>query len=62
MRPIATWTKPHIPLVKFQQFEMAEERIINRLKSIAMSLPAFKVELRKLRQLSVAHDLHKHNE
>ena len=55
--PIATWTKPHIPLVKFQQFEMAEERIINRLKSIAMSLPAFKVELKNFGSFP-SHTIH----
>ena len=44
--PMAGWTKPHITIAKFFQFEMMESRIINRLKMIAMSLPAFKVELK----------------
>jgi len=44
--PMANWTKPHITLVKFQQYEMMEPRIVNGLKMIGMSLPAFKVELK----------------
>ncbi|MGI8951922.1 MAG: 2'-5' RNA ligase family protein [Chitinophagaceae bacterium] len=38
--------KPHITLAMFQQYEMMEEKIINRLKLITMGLPAFKVELK----------------
>ena len=38
--------KPHITLATFQQIQMMEERIINRLKMIAMAMPAFKVELK----------------
>ena len=38
--------KPHIPLVNFVQYEMMEERIINRLRLVAMGYPPFKVELR----------------
>lgn len=37
---------PHITLVNFLQYEMMEERLINRLKVIGMSFPPFKVELR----------------
>lgn len=37
--------KPHIALVNFIQFEMIEERLVNRLKMIAMGYPAFKVAL-----------------
>ncbi|MEP6513749.1 MAG: 2'-5' RNA ligase family protein [Parafilimonas sp.] len=44
--PMATFTKPHITLVMFQQYEMMEPRIIQRLQLIAMSLPAFKVDLK----------------
>jgi 2'-5' RNA ligase len=44
--PSASWTKPQITLVKFVQYEMMEERIVNRLKTICMGLPAFKVELK----------------
>jgi len=42
----AKWGKPHLTLVNFVQYEMMEERIINRLKIIGMSYPPFKVELK----------------
>lgn len=38
--------KPHLSLVRFNQYEMMEERIINRLKMIAMGYHPFKVELK----------------
>ena len=41
--PTALWGKPHIALVKFFQRGMMEERIVNRLKPIAMGYPPFKV-------------------
>jgi 2'-5' RNA ligase len=44
--PSAEWGKPHLPLVRFSQMQMMEERIMNRLKIIAMAMPAFKVELK----------------
>jgi 2'-5' RNA ligase len=44
--PSAEWGKPNIALVKFSQLQMMEERIANRLKMVAMAMPAFKVELR----------------
>jgi 2'-5' RNA ligase len=44
--PSAQWGKPHITLLKFVQIKMMEERICNRLKMIAMAMPAFKVELK----------------
>ena len=44
--PSAMYSKPHITLVNFIQFEMMEERLLNRLKIIAMGYPAFKVELK----------------
>ena len=44
--PIAIYTKPHITLVNFVQFDMMEERIVNSLKTIAMGYPPFKVELK----------------
>ncbi len=43
---IASSFKPNLPLVVFSQLGMMEERIINRLKNIAMSFPPFKVELK----------------
>ena len=42
----ARWGKPHLALVNFVQYNMMEERIINRLKSIAMGFPPFKIELK----------------
>ena len=42
----ARWSKPQITIVNFHQYEMMEERIINRLRMIAMSYPPFKVELK----------------
>jgi 2'-5' RNA ligase len=44
--PSAEWSRPHITLVKFTRLQMMEERIANRLKMIAMAMPAFKVELK----------------
>src|SRR5690242_17472991 len=40
------WGKPHITLVNFVQYAMKEDRIINRLKTLAMGFAPFKVELR----------------
>jgi|SRR5687768_14285279 len=42
----ARWGKPHITLVNFVQYAMIEERIVNRLRTIAMGFPPFKVELK----------------
>ena len=42
----ARWGKPHLTLVNFVQYNMMEERIISRLKTIAMGYPPFKVELK----------------
>ncbi len=44
--PNALWGKPHVTLAKFAQLEMMEERIINRLKIVAMSYHPIKVELK----------------
>ncbi len=44
--PSAAFGKPHITLVKFNQLQMMEDRICNRLKMVAMAMPAFKVELK----------------
>ena len=38
--------KPNLALVRFTQYEMMEERIINRLKLVAMGFQSFKVELK----------------
>lgn len=42
----AKWGKPHITLVNFVQLEMMEERVVNRLKIIAMGHTPFKIELK----------------
>lgn len=42
----ARWSKPQVALVSFTQYEMMEERILNRLKQVAMSQFPFKVELK----------------
>jgi 2'-5' RNA ligase len=42
----AKWGKSHITLVNFVQYEMMEERIINRLKVVAMGQYPFKIELK----------------
>jgi len=42
----ARWGKPQVVLVNFLQYAMMEERITNRLRTIAMGYPAFKVELK----------------
>jgi 2'-5' RNA ligase len=44
--PQALWTKPHLMLVRFTQYAMMEERILNRLKTIAMGFYPVKIELR----------------
>jgi len=42
----AVYGKPHIPLVKFVQYQMMEERLVNRLKTVAMGYHPIKVELK----------------
>jgi 2'-5' RNA ligase len=44
--PQAMWTKPHMMLARFTQFEMMEERVTNRLRAIAMGFHPLKVELK----------------
>jgi 2'-5' RNA ligase len=41
-----SWGKPHVALVKFSQLEMLEERVVNRLKTVAMGYHPIKVELK----------------
>lgn len=38
--------RPHLTLVNFLQYEMMEERLINRLKTVAMGSQPIKVELK----------------
>ena len=40
-------SKANVGLVNFFNYEMMEERIINRLKTIALAYPPFKVELKE---------------
>ena len=56
----AKWGKPHITLVNFMQYEMMEERIVNRLRMVAMGSPAFKVELKDFGSFP-SHINFKHN-
>jgi 2'-5' RNA ligase len=42
----ATSGRPYLSLVNFMQYEMMEERIINRLRTVAMGYHPFKVELK----------------
>ncbi len=42
----ARWGKPHVTLVNFLQYGMMEERILHRLRTVAMGYPPFKVELK----------------
>ena len=44
--PMALGGKPHITLVRFTQWEMIEERIVNRIKAVAMGYHPFKIELK----------------
>jgi 2'-5' RNA ligase len=44
--PQALWNKPHLMLARFTQYEMMEEWILNRLKSIAMGFYPVKMELK----------------
>ncbi len=44
--PSALGGKPYVALVKFMQRSMVEERIISRLKPVAMGYPPIKVELK----------------
>lgn len=42
---MAVVLKPHISIVRFIQYEMNEQKIHNKLKTLSLSLPAFKVDL-----------------
>ena len=42
----ARFGKPHITLANFVQYQMKEERLVNRLKTVAMGHHPFKVELK----------------
>lgn len=42
----ARWGKPHVTLANFVQYEMMQERLVNRLRIVAMGTTPFKVELR----------------
>jgi 2'-5' RNA ligase len=44
--PQSVWGKPHLLLARFTQYEMMEERVLNRLKTIAMGFHPIKVELK----------------
>jgi 2'-5' RNA ligase len=42
----ARWGKPHLTLVNYLQYQLMEERIINRLHQIAMGYHPIKIELK----------------
>lgn len=42
----ALYGKPHITLVNFVQYQMMEERLLNRLQVVAMGFPPVKIELK----------------
>jgi 2'-5' RNA ligase len=42
----AVYSKPHITLTNFVQYQMLEERLVNRLQVIAMGFPPMKIELK----------------
>jgi hypothetical protein len=44
--PQAVWAKPHMMLARFSQYAMMEERILHRMKSIAMGFYPVKIELK----------------
>ncbi len=44
--PAAGWGKPQITIARFSQLQLMEERLRSRMETIAMALPAFKIELK----------------
>ena len=44
--PRALWGRPHLMLARFTQFEMMEERVQARLKTIAMGFHPVKIEMK----------------
>jgi 2'-5' RNA ligase len=44
--PQALWSRPHLMLARFTQYEMMEERVTNRLRSIGMGFHPVKIELK----------------
>lgn len=42
----AIYSKPHVTLVNFLQFEMREERLVNHLNNVAASYHPFKIDLK----------------
>jgi 2'-5' RNA ligase len=42
----AVYSKPHITLVNFVQYQMMEERLLNRLQAVAMGCPPVKIEMK----------------
>jgi 2'-5' RNA ligase len=42
----ALWGKTHLLLARFTQYEMMEERVLNRLRAVGMGFRPFKAELK----------------
>lgn len=53
----ARWGKPNLHLATFVQYEMIEERLINRLNAVGMRYPPFKVELKDFGSFPT-HNIH----
>ncbi len=49
--PVAIGGKPHLALVRFSQLALMEDRIVQRLRTIAMGFCPFKVELKNFGSL-----------
>lgn len=43
--PMAAALKPHISILRFMQYEMKEQLLCNRLRTLALALPPFRLEL-----------------
>jgi 2'-5' RNA ligase len=55
--PLASETKPHLSLVNFLSYQMTQERLLNRIGSIAMGITPFKIELSGFGSLP-SHTIH----
>ncbi len=42
----ALYSRPHITLVKFVQYQLTEAKLVNRLQDVAMGCPPVKIELK----------------
>ena len=54
----ARWGKPQVALVTFKQLAMMEERIVNRLKTVAMGYPAIQSRVEGFWKFPFSHYLY----